>query len=144
MGTKYLRNNSTQTIYIELGLFINMIMKKRFFWLGPLLLSLLLFLLYVPTLRGELSTVIGRFLGVLFGIAISATAKYIVDVKLEGKYIRRLLIIIAVDVILVIFTNPYYPHKTNLLGTLVVWIPDFIVILYLLFKISSQIDKDKQ
>ena len=102
-------------------------MRKRFFWLGPLFLSLLLFLLYVPTLSGELSTVIGRFLGVLYGIAISATAKYIVDVKLEGKYIRQLLIIIAVDVFLVIFTNPYYPHKTNLLGTLVVWIPDFIV-----------------
>ena len=119
-------------------------MKKRSFWLGPLLLSLLLFLLYVPTLSGELSTVIGRFLGVLYGIAISATAKYIVDVKLEGKYIRQLLIIIAVDVFLVIFTNPYYPHKTNLLGTLVVWIPDFIVILYLLFKILSQIDKDNQ
>ena len=119
-------------------------MKKRFFWLGPMLLSLLLFFLFYSVPRiSDIAYAIGQYLLVLNCIAYSAFAKWIVDVKLKEKYTKQIFVISIVEALIICLI--YYSSKViDYKGILVILIPDLIVILYLLFKMSSQIDKDKQ
>ncbi len=121
-------------------------MKKRIIWLGPLIISLILYLFWyiLEPHACELSEHLGQ-LGIVFEcIVASAFVKYKISFNYQGNYSKQLLILLLVDILAIILINMRFPRQIDIEGALVILIPDFIVILYLLFKILSQIDKDNQ
>ena len=121
-------------------------MKNRFFWLGPLVISFLLYFFWyiLEPHACELSEQLGQ-LGIVFEcIVASAFVKYKISFRYKGNYSRQLLILLLVDILAIILINMRFPRQIDIEGALVILIPDFIVILYLLFKVSSQIDKENQ
>lgn len=121
-------------------------MKKRIIWLGPLVISLILYFFWyiLEPHAYELSEQLGQ-LGIVFEcIVASAFVKHKISLKYKGNYSKQLLILLLVDILAIVLINMRFPRQIDIEGVLVILIPDFLVILYLLFKISSQIDKDKQ